>query len=76
MDYIVKGVNMTQYIEAKEYFKYLSTLGVDEAKHTMRLYKKMKKRRGDFLAARFILEVYQKMNKDLEKGKQNGKKIQ
>ena len=40
MDYIVKGVNMTQYIEAKEYFKYLSTLGVDEAKHTMRLYKK------------------------------------
>ena len=67
---------MTQYIEAKEYFKYLSKLGMKEAKYTMRLYRKIKKRQGDFLAARFVLEVYQKMNKDLEKVKQNGKKIQ
>ena len=40
---------------------------ISQAKETMRIYKKLKKRRGDFLAARFILEVYQKCNEDLEK---------
>lgn len=63
---------MTQYAEAKEYFRYLANLGVDEAKYTLRVYRKLKNRRGDFLAARFILEVYQKMNEDLEKRIKNG----
>lgn len=63
---------MTQYVEAKEYFKYLAALGINEAKYTLRVYKKLRKRRGDFLAARFILEVYQKMNEDLEKRIKNG----
>jgi len=59
---------MTQYVEAKEYFTYLAKVeNISQAKETMRIYKKLKKRRGDFLAARFILEVYQKCNEDLEK---------
>jgi len=58
---------MTQYAEAKEYFTYLAKVeNIQQAKETMRIYKKIKKRRGEFLAARFILEVYQGFNKDIK----------
>ena len=58
---------MTQYLEAKEYFTDLAKVEkVAEAKQTMRIYKKMRKRNGDFVAARFILDVYQTCNEELE----------
>lgn len=64
---------MTDYLKAKNYFLYLEGLGIKEAKKTNKLYRKILKSHGSFIAARFILEVYKELTQRLEKVK-DGKK--